>query len=569
MFWSTAKSRNFQNSGTRMPEIENSVTTTRTWRYANKGGRGTDRDYLLAVGAVTLLFIGFSAVYIVRGNINEDEGWYLYASKLVYEGLLPYRDFSFTQGPVLPFVYGVPQAIFGSSLLVGRMTSVAFAVGVLLLTMAIAHRLNGRLAAVLAGLIMVLNPHTVYFLTITKTYALTAFLLSLALFFVVCEYRPVVRYALAALFLSLAAGTRLSVVLALPILWAYIALIEKDRKALLFAVGLSGLIGAITYLPLYILAGDRMIFNVLGHHMGRYETTTIFGAVYSKVSTVRELIAHYPALFIASVVGLAGSAAQWRRGRIRWPGAELLHPAHLCIAGILLAVFAAHFLPGGSYAEYQVPLVPVAAILVGSLSVTLYQQIPPSQERGAMMGGLLFAVLLLSLNVGLTNAKKAGVSDLEEVLDLSRRIKETVPQDGVIYTLHPYLAVQSQRALVPGTEMGIFSFYSEAETRTAHRRRVINDEIAVTIIPRHQPDAVVLMDTDFLSSASYMQVEQAAVRSEIEKQLALCYSPLWNGDQFGQFNNEVTLYLRNPRCTEPSVVTRQAGVSRTAAVEDQ
>ena len=38
------------------------------------------------------------------GAVNQDEGWYLYAARLVGEGKLPYRDFFFTQGPVLPFL---------------------------------------------------------------------------------------------------------------------------------------------------------------------------------------------------------------------------------------------------------------------------------------------------------------------------------------------------------------------------------------------------------------------------------------------------------------------------------
>lgn len=59
-----------------------------------------------------VLFVAISIAYVIVGRINSDEGWYLYASKLVYGGELPYRDFAFTQTPLLPFIYGLPQILF-------------------------------------------------------------------------------------------------------------------------------------------------------------------------------------------------------------------------------------------------------------------------------------------------------------------------------------------------------------------------------------------------------------------------------------------------------------------------
>ena len=47
--------------------------------------------------------LAFAAVWL--GGLNQDEGWYLYAANLVAEGEVPYRDFFYTQGPVMPVVY--------------------------------------------------------------------------------------------------------------------------------------------------------------------------------------------------------------------------------------------------------------------------------------------------------------------------------------------------------------------------------------------------------------------------------------------------------------------------------
>ncbi len=59
-------------------------------------------------GSLALSLIGAVALYAFAvwfGNLNQDEGWYLYAAKCVAAGEVPYRDFFFTQGPFMPTIY--------------------------------------------------------------------------------------------------------------------------------------------------------------------------------------------------------------------------------------------------------------------------------------------------------------------------------------------------------------------------------------------------------------------------------------------------------------------------------
>ena len=59
-----------------------------------------------AFGALSVFaFVVLGAAAVWMGGLNQDEGWYLYAANLVAEGKVPYRDFFYTQGPLLPFVY--------------------------------------------------------------------------------------------------------------------------------------------------------------------------------------------------------------------------------------------------------------------------------------------------------------------------------------------------------------------------------------------------------------------------------------------------------------------------------
>ena len=49
------------------------------------------------------VFLVLASVWL--GGLNQDEGWYLYAANLVAEGKMLYRDFFYTQGPLLPIIY--------------------------------------------------------------------------------------------------------------------------------------------------------------------------------------------------------------------------------------------------------------------------------------------------------------------------------------------------------------------------------------------------------------------------------------------------------------------------------
>src|SRR5260370_42211234 len=55
--------------------------------------------------------------------IDGDEGFYLMASRLVFEHRVPYRDFFFTQMPLLPYIYGLWMRAIGTSWVSARKLS--------------------------------------------------------------------------------------------------------------------------------------------------------------------------------------------------------------------------------------------------------------------------------------------------------------------------------------------------------------------------------------------------------------------------------------------------------------
>ncbi len=94
-----------------------------------------------------VLYAVETLLHLALGQLNGDEGWYLYGSTLVLQGLLPDRDFAYTQMPLLPYVYGAVQGV-SPSLLVGRLTSVVISLGAVGMSVVMAKRYAGAWAEI-------------------------------------------------------------------------------------------------------------------------------------------------------------------------------------------------------------------------------------------------------------------------------------------------------------------------------------------------------------------------------------------------------------------------------------
>ena len=80
-------------------------------------------------------FAVLAAFAVWFGGLNQDEGWYLYAAQLVGEGKVLYRDFAYTQGPLLPKFYKSFAWVWanGRGLLGARIFTVTIGLGGVLL----------------------------------------------------------------------------------------------------------------------------------------------------------------------------------------------------------------------------------------------------------------------------------------------------------------------------------------------------------------------------------------------------------------------------------------------------
>ena len=175
------------------------------------------RVYWLLILATALIYLGVAG-YLSRTLLTwDDEGAYLSLGRLAVLGNISlYQDDLTGQRMPLPFyVVGVSQVLFGRNLWAGRLVSAALGLGVLGLTIAVATRLQGGLAGILAGLLLATQGVIVGYYATATYHALTAAILMAAVLVLLKEDLPW-RYALGMSIASLLFVTRTNMFPTLP-----------------------------------------------------------------------------------------------------------------------------------------------------------------------------------------------------------------------------------------------------------------------------------------------------------------------------------------------------------------
>jgi hypothetical protein len=458
------------------------------------------------------------AANLVLGDLNQDEGWYLYAASLVREGQRPYLDFYFPQGPVLPYVYAALRPLWAwGGVAGGRMVTAALGLLSVGLTAALAGRLApraGRQTAAFAGVVLVgLNVYQSYFTTIVKLYALTAVFVCAGFWVLSRAGGRRGRWAAAggAVLLALATGTRFSLLAAFPVAIAYLWWVRRRLAQtgvwLVFGVG-GAVAGLAIFGPWLWLGAQEFLFNVALHPARSVGDTST--AILYKAGFVSRTGRAY---FFAMVVGVAVAMAHWVLRAVASSAAEgdgndekkrlADSPSPPGFGWMVGAAFGAvtvlHAAAPVPYDDYQTPIFPLfAAFVGGGLAATLaraeraltaagHAAAAARLCRGAM--GLLLIGGGLSAFTSSMNQdwfihgrdriwwlKKARPQVLQ-LRDVAADIRRQMPAgNALLLTQDIYLAVQAGLRVPNELVMGPFCYFPAVTTEEARRFRVLNRE---------------------------------------------------------------------------------------------
>ena len=418
-----------------------------------------------ALAVFAFVVLGAAAVWL--GGLNQDEGWYLYAANLVAEGKVLYKDFFYTQGPFMPRFYESARCVWDAwGLLGARILTLAIGFVGICFAAGLARSLapEGRKveAALITFLLLGCNLYHLYYVAIPKTYALASMLVMMGFFLLAVGKHACFQVA-AGLCLAYAAGTRISLGALLCVVGLWLLLSKRWKDLLWFCIGgFCGLAGV--YLPYLCDPGARAgLLAAQQYHAARGG----FDLVWA-VGSVSRLVRWYLPVFIVLGLGVAGYSRT--AGTPRTPGTGVL-------LWSFLAVFVVQMLAPFPYEDYQVPIMGLLAVYAAVSFVSRNRTVEQS-ERSNNLGVLLVLGLCFASSFGspllekwMTNgqdrfwSQKKESCEMAQLRDVAKRIEAQDPGGKTLLTQDLYLAIETNRRVPRGLEMGPFAMMSDEDWR--------------------------------------------------------------------------------------------------------
>jgi hypothetical protein len=530
------------------------------------------------IGVAALCFsLGLNLANVYLGELNQDEGWYLNAAREVADGRLPYRDFVYTQGPVLPLTYSLTTpCIERYGLLAGRLYTSGLGWMSAFLAAWLAARCVRpgwkRAVAVTVFSFLACNVYQSYFTSVVKTYSLCVFFIMaglLALSFV-SSSRRYVAPCLAGVFLALAAGTRLSSGIALPVCGLF--LLAQVRGLghtpwLMFGAG-GGVTLLLLFIPFLVMDPDSFFYGLVHYHsersVGGWKESLLF-----KAGSISRVVQAY---FTACAALVLLILLRLFRKRHRPPCQEEGLPGFLAVLWVMAgAMFLVHLSAPFPYDDYQVVVYPVFCTALGVVLIRFMADRFPEDildpHPPAMAAWPAAAALLVSMGAALSSPvnqswfiegqdriwpKTKPQADLAELRAAGAWLRERTEAGDHLLTQDIYLAVEAGLKVVPGLELGPFSYYPELNDAEAERHHVLNRAGLLALIES--------TDAEYAAFSGYglaiqcpevtplPEKERETLFVEIEKR----YERVHTVPGFGQAHTTLNIYRLRSASEKPS-----------------
>jgi hypothetical protein len=551
--------------------------TSRAWRWG----------HILLVIAVVVSWVVLSGLNLWMGELNQDEGWYLYAAKQMTEGKLPYRDFAFTQSPMLPLVYSWVYPWVGRyGLLGGRAVTWIFGtlgmLSAVWLAMRAGPRKAQRLTAGLCFILIAMNVYQSYFTTVVKTYALSSMFLcaGLAMLSFVGQQKGF-RAALGAGFLlACAAATRISLGVALALGGFYLLICRRRLKSWAWLdFGIGGLLGLAIPLVFAALGREGFRFGVIEYHSLRESGPWLVQAAY-KIGCLSRLAQAY---FPAALGGLFLLILASRYLILRDPTATSLDPDRetpgpndiapcfnsflwLAVVVLVLVHLAAPF----PYDDYQVPVYPVYCAALAATAARWWLREEgrrfggPTTMRSARRLAILTVTWLMCGMFAFSSPlaqswfvagrdriwwRLREQSPVAQLRDTAKWILDlNTPAGGTqLLTQDTYLAVEAGLAVPHGLEMGPFSYYPDWTRERAERIGVMNRDMLLELLAT-ETNAPIAALSGYSLSIRCPEVEEVVLGDQVafDEILQARFERVESVPGFGQAGTTLQLWRLKP-----------------------
>lgn len=409
----------------------------------------------------------------------------------MWHGELPYRDFAFTQAPLTPYVFGLPQVVLGPSLLLGRCTAAAIWLATAFGGVRFVARRAGPRAAAAAALVLAAQPALAAAFVTIKTYGLLAALFVATAAVTTSQLRPTRRLPLATFLAGCATLTRISALPFSIVVLAWSLGVARSTRERLAAVGGAALSAA----PLLALYAADPVATRFG--LWRYHQLTVDDSTRDRIEeAVRDRIpglADFYLVYALVVLTLVAATLARPEGRA-WMRAQ----SGAVAAGLGMVGFVgAHLLAGEWHLDYAFPAVPGAVLVSAMLAKPLFDDVERAVTR-LLAAFVASASLLLLVATGVIQGLDwRGGSPLARIHEVAELVHDrTDPGDRVLALAAQTVQVESGRDPIDGVSLAQFS-YVDVDDADATRLDVVNAGRLLDVVERAEPAIIVLTEFDF------------------------------------------------------------------------
>lgn len=485
------------------------------------------KHYIALVGALSLVYLAVLLLYATRRGLNPDEGFYPLAARLVWEGKIPYRDFLFSQGPLIPYIYGWIAGLHPQSLVAMRFVSVALGAATVFLWGWFLFSLRSLSPGVAfwTFLVILLNPYWIAWHSIVKTFAFADFLISVA---IICLYHGFQRgrarwYAGAGLALGLLASSRSLYGPVLPFTLVWLALLDwkaVERNFRRTWAYLAGVVcGAVPLLLNFAADPDTFIFDNFRYRRiidtGLHAPT--LQVLLNKIGGL-ELALKRPFFEVLSILVLAGiiSLLELRKKKEN-PWSRQDYQFFLLVFLMMLVYTGTSLIPIPAWSEYfEAPLLPFLVFFIAEgLRIALR-----FSWKWAVVIVILGPVLCWQ-DVHKIVGEASGIPRLQLAAyrEVTRIVRANSSPDAVVLSIWPGYVFESGRRPFPGTEnQFVYPVAAGIAPELRRRYHVASKDMVLQAVVDGVPDIyipVALRKYVYITDAEY-QTFQAAVKDHYD-----------------------------------------------------
>ncbi len=462
------------------PDQDPSTVRTAGWQPTDPRGS------VVAVVAVTVVFVLSGAVHIAAARLNGDEGWYALAAVNLLHGKALYRDVLFTQGPFAAYLEALWFAVFGAGIAQARGLALTLGVVTVALSCTTVTRRAGTLAGVLNGMLIVGNLALTYDLCTARTYPLTLALEAIAILAAASLDAPA---GVPVLLLSSVAMvfTRLSM-LPVPLCAVVLALHRAPTRRTLGWIAATLLATAVLVFSLH--PDDRFWFDVLGFHREYY------GFVPWRASNVyryfiRGVVADQAAILVLFTSATVLFALRRRVNSPLTADLQALTPWLLFCLTAWVSTTAIHLSRPVAFPVFQASNVLFATVFV-SVVGSRWAARTPDGTLAALAIVLPLTVFTMPFQDDVLHV--GGDTGPGRLDDVSAYVRALGHGHGTVFTLAPEITVDTHLQGLPGWEMGEFSWFPRMTIPRARRLHAATPGTLAMDLTARRPDIVCLTD---------------------------------------------------------------------------